>query len=429
MNMKVLWFTNLPIGEAPSLMGVGKSVFGGWLEGLFGQLASLDDIALSVAFPSPHTKMSSLSGLRAKYHPFPSGPSGMEPASATVHRIQEILDIAKPDIVHVFGTELQHSVAVMRLCREHGIPALLQMQGLMGSIAQHYMGWLPEHVTRRATPVEVLRGRTLGQIRRSFFAAAELESQALRLADHVLGRTTYDRGWAQQVNPAAMYHAAEETLRDAFYKGEWSMDKCERFTLFVSQAVAPYKGAHMAIRALPIILNRFPRTRLLIAGPNPIGGHNPRDVIRRTSYGWYLRGLIRKLGLVKQVHFVGSLDENTMREHYFKSHVFLSCSSVENESNSVSEAKMLGVPVVASYVGGVPDRVEHGITGYLYQGDAPYMLAHFVTDILADDALAAHLGSKARTDALSRHDRVRNLNRILEIYSTITGLKHEAGRG
>lgn len=428
--MSVLWFTNLAIGEAPSLMGVSKSVFGGWLDGYFGQLTSVEQITLSVAFPSRlHNRVTSFVGNSARYHPFPSGPSGKEPNPKTIDRIQQILDLAQPDIVHVFGTELPHSVAVMRLCRERGIPTLLQLQGLMGSIAQHYMGWLPPSVTSATTPTELVRHRTLRNLRANFEAAADLEAEALLLAGHVLGRTSYDRAWATQVNPSARYYAADETLREAFYQGEWDIRECDRFSLFVSQAVAPYKGAHIAIQAMPIIISRFPLAQLFIAGPNPVGGHKPTDLLKRSTYGWYLTGLIRKLGLTNQVHFAGPLDEHSMRMRYLTSHVFLSCSSIENESNSVSEAKMLGVPIVASYVGGVPDRVEHGTTGFLYQGDAPYMLAHFVMDILGDDVLAASLGRRARTDALCRHDRARNLRRVLEIYSTITGLVLEGGGG
>lgn len=420
VTTRVLWFTNLPIGEAPSLLGVSRSVFGGWLEGLFTEVASAERIELSVAFPvKMATEAACFATQRASYYPFQPGPSGEEPKLATRDRLRAILDDARPDLVHVFGTELQHSLTVIQLCRQLEVPMVVQMQGLMGSIADHYFGWLPERVTKRTTPTEALRRRTLRQLRDKFAATGKRERLALQLTHNVIGRTTYDHAWVNQVNPQAQYCPAEESLRDSFYHGQWCVPDCERYSLLVSQATVPYKGAHIAISALPIILRRFPETRLYIAGPNPIGGPRPHELLKRSSYGWYLRRLIVGLGLTDHVQFLGALNEQAMRDRYLKTHAFVSCSSVENSSNSVSEAKILGLPVVASYVGGIPDLVEHGETGFLYQGDAPYMLAHYVMEVFADDARATQIGEAARSDALRRHDRARNARRIFEIYEAV----------
>ena len=42
---------------------------------------------------------------------------------------------------------------------------------------------------------------------------------------------------------------------------------------------------------------------------------------------------------------------------------------------------------MASYVGGVTDKIEHGKDGFFYQHDAPYMLAHYVCEIFSSDDL------------------------------------------
>ncbi|WP_407644343.1 glycosyltransferase family 4 protein [Flaviflexus ciconiae] len=413
-------------------MGSTRNIFGGWLDGMFGQFSDTDGVEVSVAFPLKDP-VPAITGDSATYYSFRSGPLGQEPVSGIVDSIRDILSDAQPDIVHVFGTESQHVVTVLRLCQELRIPALLQMQGLMGSITKHFTGWLPDKVTRRATlPERVLKRSTQHHLD-NFRAAGELESEALGLAKHVLGHTTYDRAWASQVTPSATYHHAEETLRQVFYGNDrWSPNLCDRYSLLVSQASVPYKGAHIAISAMPIILRSFPDAVLYIAGPNPVGSGSLMQRIRRSGYGWYLSRLIKRCALSDKVKFVGALDQSAMRDRYLQSHVFLSCSSIENESNSVSEAKILGVPVVASYVGGVTDRIRHGVTGFHYQGDAPYMLAHFAMEIFSNDKLALNLGSEARADAVLRHDRQRNLNRILEIYRTVLlspGYESEVSNG
>lgn len=420
MTARILWITNLPIGEGPGLMGLPASVFGGWLQGLFEQVASSGMVDISVAFPViGNAAKTSIDGEHARYYGFPSGPSGRQPSPRTSERLREILDTAQPDLVHVFGTEFQHSATIMRLCYERNVPTLVQMQGLMGSIVQHYFGWLPERVTRRVTLIERLRGQTLQHQRSTFQAAGEMERQALELADHVLGRTTYDRAWVSQINPNAQYHHVEENLRNAFYEGEWCVRDCDRYSLMISQGTTPYKGVHIAIAAMPEILKSFPDATLSITGPDPIGGSSPRDLAKRTTYGWYLSRLLSDLGIRDRVHFTGSLQEEAMRTRYLASHAFLSCSSIENSSNALSEAQILGLPVVASYVGGTPDLIKHGRTGFLYQGDAPYMLAHLVKSIFSDDGLATQLGGAAREDALERHDRSNNANKVLSIYRAI----------
>jgi glycosyltransferase involved in cell wall biosynthesis len=80
---------------------------------------------------------------------------------------------------------------------------------------------------------------------------------------------------------------------------------------------------------------------------------------------------------------------------------------------------LLGVPSVASYVGGTPDLLEHQLEGYLYQHDAPYMMAHFVKEIFSNDELAQKFSKNARSKALHRHDVDKNTKRLLAIYKEI----------
>ena len=119
--------------------------------------------------------------------------------------------------------------------------------------------------------------------------------------------------------------------------------------------------------------------------------------------------------------FAGILDEKQISERYLRSNVFVSPSIVENESNSLSEAKIMGVPSVASYVGGVTDRIEHGKDGFFYQHDSPYILAQYVGGIFADDELALQFSAKVREHAMRTHDAQSNLNTLLDIYEQICG--------
>ena len=72
--------------------------------------------------------------------------------------------------------------------------------------------------------------------------------------------------------------------------------------------------------------------------------------------------------------------------------------------NSVGEAMLFGCPAVSSCVGDVPDMLEHGREGVLYQASAPYMLA------FRDDELAMRFSKAAHEEAARTHDRERNLH-------------------
>jgi len=117
--------------------------------------------------------------------------------------------------------------------------------------------------------------------------------------------------------------------------------------------------------------------------------------------------------------FTGILNEKQMCERYLKSHIFVCPSSIENSPNSLGEAMILGVPCVASDVGGVTDLLKHREEGFVYQADAPYMLAHYVCEIFSNDELALQFSKKSREHAKITHNVQTNLNNLINIYRQI----------
>ena len=102
--------------------------------------------------------------------------------------------------------------------------------------------------------------------------------------------------------------------------------------------------------------------------------------------------------------------------------MFVCPSSIENSPNSLGEAQLVGCPVVASYVGGVPDMVEDNVTGLLYRFEETEMLAAAICRVFADDELAKRLSENGSVAAHKRHDGIVNATRMIEIYNTISQL-------
>jgi N-acetyl-alpha-D-glucosaminyl L-malate synthase BshA len=99
---------------------------------------------------------------------------------------------------------------------------------------------------------------------------------------------------------------------------------------------------------------------------------------------------VEQLGLQSRVRFVG--EQHDLVPWLSSADVFLLPSSQESFGLAALEAMACEVPVVASRVGGLPEVIEDGRTGFLCPLDGVDLMAARVVDLLRDDALAARLG-------------------------------------
>lgn len=416
--MKTLWLINIQLPEAGVLLKDKPIPYGGWLVGASSALSAYDDIDLSVAFPkSGLHDVQQLRGERINYYSFPPVHEKDIASNRINPHLIKILEKANPDIVHIFGTEYPHTLAMVNTCDVNKV--IISIQGLTSIYAKHYMASLAENIQNRNTFRDLVKRDNLKQQQVKFAKRGLLEIEALKKVRHIIGRTTWDRACTYQINPDAIYHHCNETLRDEFYKHEWDIQKCEKHSIFVSQGSYPIKGLHYMLEAMPLILKNFPDAKLYVGGANITKSETIKDWFKLSSYGKYIKDLIKKYDLGNVVFFTGVLDEKQMCQQYLRSHVFVCPSSIENSPNSLGEAMILGVPCVASDVGGVSDMIQHREEGYIYQADAPYMLAYYVGEIFKNDEIALQISEKARKHALITHDPDKNLSRLLEIYKEI----------
>lgn len=420
--MKIMWLTNIALPEASLLMNEKPTPYGGWFVSMSTVLAEQNKIELLVAFPKNGLRnVLVLKGYKITYYAFPTVSS--KKLSTNYAYLAEILDQARPDIVHVFGTEYVHTLAMVNVCQGKNIKVVIWIQGLTSIISRHYLAGLPIGVIYRFTLRDLLKQDNIKQQQSKFVKSGELEIEALEKVRHVVGRTTWDKACAYQINPDAQYYFCNETLRNEFYKHRWDIDRCEKHSIFVSQGSYPIKGLHFVIEAMPSIVKRFPDAKLYIGGQSPAKLDSLIDQIKISSYGKYINDLIGRFKLESNIVFTGILSEKEMCEQFLRSHVFVCPSSIENSPNSLGEAMILGVPCVASDVGGVSDLLTHNEEGFVYQSDAPYMLSHYVGEIFANDELAQSFSENAAGHAARTHDREEILRRMVQIYEEINLIK------
>ena len=114
-----------------------------------------------------------------------------------------------------------------------------------------------------------------------------------------------------------------------------------------------------------------------------------------------------------------------MYEAYVKANVMVMCSNIENSPNCIGEAMLVGTPVVAACVGGVMNLVEHKTDGYLYQHNAPYMLAYYVCRIFENPEIANQFSRNGIVKANKLYNPLQNTVSLLEIYNTIHTMENE----
>lgn len=405
--MKVLWVLNSPMPEALSWLTGRKEVSkstGSWVTALAEALSGRDDISLYTVSPSHLVNV----------------PQEVNAASATHFIVpakgnfwKDIHESVHPDVVHIHGTEYPFFMDYVKACGSERV--VVSIQGLVSEIRRYYFGGIPEDTVRHLTSFrDRIRRDSLLSQKADIELRGDREIELLKSVKHVIGRTGWDRDVVTRINPGISYHFGNEALREPFYSGEWVFKSCVPHRIFVSQAHYPLKGLHKLLEAMPAIVRKYPDTTVHVAGVNPLRGNRPVDKVLRNGYGCYIAYLIKKLKLGEKVVFIGESDASAMKKEMLEANVFVLPSIIENSPNSLCEAQMLGVPIVAANVGGVKDLVPDKECGILYQFEDTDALAASVIDVF-DNSLRFD-NYEMRETALKRHNREAVIKQLIDAY-------------
>ena len=144
--------------------------------------------------------------------------------------------------------------------------------------------------------------------------------------------------------------------------------------------VVPKKGLHILLRALSLIND----AELVIAGPY------------EKRYFEKLQGLVAKLKLEDRVKFKGKVTEEEKIDLMSSCSVLVCPTLADYHPIVLLEAQALGVPVIATKVGAIPEIVLDDETGLLVKAGDPYELAKSITMLIENEDLRRHFSVKAR---------------------------------
>lgn len=391
---------------------------GGWVASVQKELMKTNDITLAIAFCKDGEPQKVIQN-GVTYYPVPNHTKSKKDKIIDLWKIKDvtrdeilwpyyeekfrnIIEDFKPDVIHIFGSELYQNLAALVT---DGIPTILHIQGIL---SEYIFNLLPPSVSKWQYYMsgKGLKGKYHNyQYLAYWHRSVHREKAILKAVPHVIGRTDWDRQTLAVLNPKAEYHYGGEILRDVFYEDKKRVLP-SKVVISTTISAPLYKGYDVILKVANILKNEIG----LDFEWNVYGNVQPEFMEKHTG--------LKHENL--NVNLKGVATAEQLRDALVNSTLYFHSSYIENSPNSVGEAQLIGVPVVASRVGGTDSMVEHGKTGFLYPVTDPYMAAYYIKRLIEKQEENISMGKVAREVALVRHDKQAIVENLLKIYDEIT---------
>lgn len=405
--MKVLWFCGNP-GRYRQDMGIHESVSGAWIASLQSKYQEYcPDIRLALAFPFKGICRKDFVNNTTYYTigdaSFFQKLSFKRVENTYLERAKDIIDDFRPDIIQVFGSETKLGL----IYRVTDIPIVLHIQGILLPYSDAW--YPPKYVPLQELEKDFFNPKKLLNTlieRYRLKKAIEWETEMCSHIRYFMGRTEWDKRVIKMMSPDCEYFYCSEMLRDAFScnAGKWCYPYNKKYKFGTTISGAIYKGADVILKTAKLLKKMNVDFEWNIFGVSQM----------------YLAERNTKI-YAKDVNVVlrGRTDADTLCKEIIKSNCYVHLSYIENSPNSVCEAQILGVPVVAANVGGVSSLIEHGKNGVLVPSNDAFTTAYWMQKLCNDPAFAREIGGNGTCIALNRHNPKQIVNNLTSIYDQI----------
>ncbi|WP_040247622.1 glycosyltransferase family 4 protein [Psychroserpens mesophilus] len=412
--MKILWLSNNPCYAIEKLSP--KTQSGGWLKALNYHIVNQDDIELSVCFYWP-VALEPFEFHNTMYYPIVTSKpksffkkighkiSGDNNQNAEIKKIYDIVNKVNPDLIHVHGTELNLGL----IQYETSIPVVISIQGILSPYYEKYFSGIPEKYLKRVKKWNFMS--LFKALNSAFKLNAERERHILKVAHYIMGRTDWDKRVTRLLAPKSTYFVGNEILRKAFYNTNHIWNKSNFDTplkLVTTCGDVAYKGFELIVKTAKLLHDYGIEIEWYVIGLNE---HN---VTTKAVKSW-LKHDLDHVG----IKLLGVMNENELVKTLLESDIYCQVSHIENSPNSLCEAMMLGMPLVATNVGGTSSMMKSNVEGILVQEGEPYELAGAILELKNDFKKAKAYGLNGRKRALERHKPSKVVEEVITTYNTI----------
>lgn len=422
--MKILWITNAAIEPLGSHL-FGHAVNGAWVSALLADFEKKGAHQIVIATTAPVKERIRLENEHGTVfyalpddHPI----NYNENKRSNIEQWRKLIKDEAPDLIQVWGTEFTHGLCALR--EKGDIPAVIYMQGILDAIARYYCAGIFESEIRQSITLrDILKRDSILQQQQRYKLNAIKEQEMLQRAGHFISENNWCDSHVKAVAPDSTAHHCPLSINSAFTKYSWDINSIERYSIMCTASGYPLKGLHIMLRALALLKKKFPRVKLYIPGTKVISDGSLLWLLRKRGYTKYIEKLIKDLGVADNIIWLGSLPQEDLALQLSKTHVFALTSALENHSSSLKEAMMVGVPSVASVVGGIPEYIQNGRNGLLYRFEEYELLADHIASIFESDDFAIQIGKAGQSDMLNLHSDTDIYSSVCEIYDEILSEK------
>lgn len=343
---------------------------------------------------------------------------------STFQKFNTIITRTAPDIIHIHGTE--KNLAQIQNFVTH-IPVVISIQGILSACKNYVYNYLNKNELLSCASVKNLLGwGGVKYMERIIKKSQNFEENIFSNGQYFIGRTMWDRAQIIFRNPKAKYYVGEELLRNEFYEfqNSWSQQHCIPYRLFMPAGINPMKGLHLAIKAVILLKKFYPNIQLIVPGiPSKFSSNNSlRIKLLGEEYITMIKRIIKKNNLQSNIKLLDRLSAQEMVDEMLKANVFIAPTSIENSSNAIGEAMMIGVPVVTTPVGGLTSFLEDNFNCLITPAGDEYLLAFQIKNFFDNKFLAEKISHNAYKTALKRHDIDKTTTQYLNIYNEIIQL-------
>ena len=289
------------------------------------------------------------------------------------------------DLVHVHGSEQLYQVIGAKLT----IPKILSIQGIVNECV-------------KILPI------TLDYRHLSWRVAAYYENKYLNYYSWFICRTNWDENYILHKVPNASIVKNWELMRKPFYEiNKNNYSKSEQ--LVFAGGIDFTKGVREVLKSFEFLAS-ISNFTLKIAGSGS-----------EKKFMQIINSLKLSINIKSRIEYVGFLNAEELFELFSQSYCLIHPSYIDNSPNTICEAQLMGLPVVAANVGGVSSLIKHQETGLL-TSHLPIEIAKSIMELKNNLKLYNNISKSSRSMALLRHDPNTILEKTIEIYHKVIGL-------
>lgn len=412
--MRVLWLSNCEISTKPT------KTTGTWLQtmylGLLHRGVELFNVATSNNVKEVTYKEED--GIKQWLVPITKLVDGL-PDHTLVKEICTVIDNVSPDLVHIWGVERFWGLLSARGYINY--PTLLEIQGLRYTCAEAYYGGMSIDEIKDCVYIQdfIFPWRRIDRGRAQHKQWGKYEKEIIGGHTYISTQSDWVRASiAPYCTDGVSIIKTKMAVRNKFMNHcGWSKPhKTSNIQLLtIASGAIPYKGLHIALKALSIIKKVHPNIVLKVVGDYQQGRNN----FLKLGYVKHLEKIIRHYALTDNVIFIGTLDAEQLVKEMINTHVAIHPSFVESYSLSLAETMAVGVPSVVAYAGAMPELTNYGECCLLYSPNDYYMCASQILRLLDNEDLSQNLSMLSRKVANERNDIHKVIDAQIEIYNKV----------